>query len=331
MEKISILIVNYNSSKFLIKCLDSIEKLKNKNLSLSVIIVDNNSSNLELCLLEDFLESKYFLLKESLAEINKFSFQIKMYESSSINYHSISLKENIGFAGGINLGGSYSLEGIKPDYLWILNPDVILEKNALKELIKKASSKKYFAIGSKITKYETNDIEISGGGKYYPFLGITKNIKIEGHNEELIEKSFDFIHGSSIFLPAESFKKNKGFNEIFFHYYEEIEFFRRSKDISLGYASKSIVHHFGGGSNLDLKKESYKDDFSIFYSFRSRLLFARLMGKRHLYFTFLIFAYSILRRVLFLRFNEIFIILRAISDGLKVDISRRKNNNFKKI
>lgn len=95
---ITIIIVTYNSEKYICQCLDSIYR-GNVDLTLEIIVVDNNSS-------------------DSTINIIK-----KKYPSIILIVNS----KNEGFARANN----QAMEIAKGKYLFLLNPDTIISHNAL--------------------------------------------------------------------------------------------------------------------------------------------------------------------------------------------------------
>ena len=98
---VSIIVVNYNTEKLILNCLDSIYE-KTEGLDFEIIVVDNNSPN-----------------KPQVLKVD-----------SRIEY--IQSETNLGFGKANNLGAQYA----KGKYLFCLNPDTILINNAVKELYK---------------------------------------------------------------------------------------------------------------------------------------------------------------------------------------------------
>ncbi|MCL5969947.1 MAG: glycosyltransferase family 2 protein, partial [Patescibacteria group bacterium] len=106
MKKIAIVILNFNGTKDTIECLESINKLSAADIAFSVII-DNGSKE-------------------------KFKVESSKLKVGDINI--IRSEENLGFAGGNNIGIKYALKN-GADYIFILNNDTILDKNLIKELL----------------------------------------------------------------------------------------------------------------------------------------------------------------------------------------------------
>ena len=95
MIDLSIIILNYNTKDFLLKCLQSIKAADLGGISVEVIVVDNGSS-------------------ESIRDIT----EVKIIEN----------KKNVGFSKGNNVGVKKS----HGKYVLFLNPDTVLPKNTLK-------------------------------------------------------------------------------------------------------------------------------------------------------------------------------------------------------
>ena len=100
--KLSIIILNYNSWKFLDQCLSSLAQFINNNEE-EVVVIDNNSKDIAL-----------------------FDYQ-KKYPFIDL----ISLKQNLGFAGANNM----AVKRAKGEVLLFLNPDIIVSNNIFSVLI----------------------------------------------------------------------------------------------------------------------------------------------------------------------------------------------------
>ena len=105
INNITIVIVTYNSAKWIANCLQSVFRTEYKNFN--VIVVDNASGD------------------ESATIITKEFPQAKL----------IQLKDNVGFSGGNNIGIQQALED-GSDAVVLLNPDTQVKENWLDELVK---------------------------------------------------------------------------------------------------------------------------------------------------------------------------------------------------
>ena len=97
-KSITFVIVCFNSSSVIEKCINSI------NRNIKIIIIENSNNKL----IKKYLEKKFLNVKVFLS------------------------KKNLGYAAGNNLG----ISKVKTKYAFILNPDAILKKDTLKEIYK---------------------------------------------------------------------------------------------------------------------------------------------------------------------------------------------------
>jgi len=111
VKNVAAVVVTYNRLDLLKEC---IHALKNQDYSLSHIIIINNNSNDGT---KDYLDS----LKKDVRIIV------------------VNLRENLGGAGGFNLGLRCGIEKTSDDYFWIMDDDTIPDRNALDCLVNKAN------------------------------------------------------------------------------------------------------------------------------------------------------------------------------------------------
>lgn len=226
-SKISIVILNYNNSEDTIECIKSIyERLTYRRFQ--IILVDNGSSKEDLKKLQDWVE-RSGLLKEETSFREELIF--------------IRNEENLGFAAGNNIGIKLALKN-GADYIWILNNDTIIEKDALESslsAIKQLASKKVGIVSSKIYCYEDKSkVQFDGDNVFYEGMEDKKdNPKIVG-----------FAPACSLLISREVFEKAGLFNEDYFLYYEDNDFCKRTlkKRFNILYNPFSKVYHKGGAS-----------------------------------------------------------------------------------
>lgn len=102
MKDVSVIIINYNTSKLTIECIESIRKYT-QGISYEIVVVDNDSQH----------DDQRHLLKQD----------------KDIIY--IQSKENLGFGRANNLG----LLKAEGEYILFLNSDTLLKNNALKIMV----------------------------------------------------------------------------------------------------------------------------------------------------------------------------------------------------
>ena len=198
-QNLSIVIVTLRSEKVIDRCIKSI----NKNLP---IIVVENSDNFEF---KNYLETNYKNVKCILS------------------------KENLGTGAGYNIG----IRSSKTNYVYVINPDITLEANALDEIYSASKQLGDFSILSPISSDEN-----------FPNYGFIKN---ENNNkEENLPFQVDYVDGFSILLNKKKFKKENYFDEDFFMYLENDDLCRRviNDGGSIFIVPKAKINHLGAGA-----------------------------------------------------------------------------------
>ena len=196
-KDITVGIVTYKSKKVLFKCLKSIKKIK------KIIIFDNSND-------ED--------LKR---EIKFFNPKIKFVLS----------KKNLGYGNGNNK----IINVCKTRYLFVLNPDTVLDKNCEKELLKTIKLKEIdFSILSPISKDKN-------------FGVIIKNKKILKNN--LIQTNY--VKGFAMLFDIKKITKIGMFDKNIFLYLEEIDLCKRLtlKKQKILINNKAKIFHKGAKSS----------------------------------------------------------------------------------
>lgn len=107
MTDLSIVIVNYNTKEFLKKCIESICNIVSKKIDYEVIVVDNAST--------DGSQPDIIKIKNRMSNIK-----------------TILNRKNAGFSKANNQGIKVSQ---KSKYVLFLNPDTVMQKNTIEEII----------------------------------------------------------------------------------------------------------------------------------------------------------------------------------------------------
>jgi len=246
--KVFIILVNWNGWEDTVECLHSLPKLDYPNYS--TIVVDNGSSD------------------ASAEEIKSRFPSVTLIES----------EENRGFAGGNNLGIEYALnEGT--DYVWLLNNDTVVDKDALSSLVRRMSKDANIGIcGSKLIYYHQRDtIQVWGGGSYNRWFATTDNFGQQQPvdtpcNPRQIENNLDFVIGASMLVSRRFLDEVGWLSEDYFLYYEEIDWgIQAQPHFSLGFAPESIVYHKEGASTKATnRRKNNKSHLSDYYLVKNR-------------------------------------------------------------
>lgn len=261
--KVSIIIVNYNNYTDTIDSLNSLLKLNNIEFA-NIVVVDNCSTN------------------------DSFNIITNNFDNPII--HIIKADENKGYCAGNNIGIEYAKSYINPDYYWILNPDTIVDVDAMVSLIEfaEAHSDAGF-VGSKLVYYPDSDkIQAFGGGNVaINKLGIIKCSRIfylQDTEKKLPEYiALDVIIGASMFIRKEAVANIGPMNESYFMYWDETEYCVRAKRAGwkIYAVSKSVVYHKEGWRKKD------QNIWSEYYAVRNFLFFTKKYYKKYLLVNFI--------------------------------------------
>lgn len=242
---VSIIIVNFKTENLIIQSIESIKKETN-GISYEIIIIDNASPNNSIKILED-----YKIGKEN----------IKIVKSNT----------NLGFGKACNIG-FYNSQG---EYLFFLNPDTILINNAIKILFDNLNeNREYGAVGGNLYDEKKNPIH-SFGREYFSLekemmknnvFFKTKNQKSndkdkkqrDDFNYEESKLEVAYICGADVMIPKEIFEECKGFNSMFFMYFEDEELQERinKKGYKIISVPEAKIIHLEGKS-FEFKEKRY--------------------------------------------------------------------------
>jgi GT2 family glycosyltransferase len=229
--KIHVIILNYNCWKDTIECINSL--LESTYSNFQIFLIDNNSNDnsqaeilnyLEILKKGNSFQSNYFFLPN----INKFDSNILKVtdrDETKFDYPIIFLQssKNIGFAGANNLIINELINEV--GYIWLLNPDMIICKNTLENLVFFTFKKNLHSIVGSITKsyYNRDIIETYGGGKIKPYFATVKPCK------NGLYKELDYVGGNSLFTNIENYKQYGLLPVGYFLYWEETDWCYEAK------------------------------------------------------------------------------------------------------
>lgn len=262
---VSIIILTTNALKLTTEQLMDVAKLDTVGIEAECIVVDNGST--------DGTES---------ALIN--------YKLPNMAFRFVQNGTNLGFAGGNNKGIEDALKR-NPDYVILLNNDLILKNDLVKSLVNYmeshtevglASPKMYFAKGFEFHKEKYSEREKGNVIWYAGGLIDRKNVYTShrgvdevdhGQYDEIIET--DMANGAAVIISLNLFKKIGLFDSSFFLYWEDADFSERARraGFKVIYYPKTHIWHKvsastgGSGSSTNdyfLTRNRYY--FSIRYS-----------------------------------------------------------------
>ena len=245
-KKVYIILLNWNNEEDTIECIQSLEEINYGNYK--IIIVDNGSEI------------------ESVLKIEKQYPEMKIIKN----------KENLGFAGGNNVGIKYAIED-GADYVLLLNNDTTVEKDFLKKLVEAGElNKKNGLLGSKTNYHsEPNRIWFAGGKvSWMKNKGMHIGLdEIDNGQYDKI-KEVDYLTGCCLLIKREVIEKIGVLEEDYFLYYEDTDFSLRAKNVGykIMYIPESKIYHKVSRSTKP-GSSSY-----IYYHTRNGLVMAKRTG-----------------------------------------------------
>ncbi|PKP42570.1 MAG: glycosyltransferase family 2 protein [Bacteroidetes bacterium HGW-Bacteroidetes-10] len=254
---ISFITINYNG---LNDTIELIQSLKNhcKGFSFEIIVVDNGSRSNEN------------------TELSRLFPDITIIRSDI----------NLGFSGGNNLG----INKANGRYLFLINNDTFLIDDSLSELVKFMDINDNAAAASPKIKFKTPENTIQFAG-YTSLSKFSIRNKLIGYFEQdygqyTVPYETPYTHGAAMILRRSVIKEVGLMPEIFFLYYEELDWCTKMKNkgFSLWFVPAATVIHkesrsTGQGSYL---RTFYIVRNRLLYSWRNRCGIERMLSMIYL-------------------------------------------------
>lgn len=263
MLKVAIIVLNWKQPQLTIETINSLLKINVDNFKFRIFLIDNGSP-------------------DDSEKIFKDNF------SKNENIEIIQTGKNLGYVGN-NIGIKKALKQ-RYDYILLINNDVIVDADFLKNLLK-YSKDKYSISGPKIyfapgfeyhqdwySKSDYGKVIWSAGGQmdwdniYGSNIGVDQ---IDRQQFDQINEKIDFLTGCCLLVKSEVFEKIGYLDENYFMYLEDVDFCQRAKKnkITMAYIPFSKIWHVNSGSS---KSGGELHDYFIT---RNRLLFGFKFAK----------------------------------------------------
>jgi len=286
VEKVYIIIVNYNSWCDTIECLESV--FRNNYSNYQVVVVDNASSDKSLDFIQSWANGQLDVWLPSSNTLRNLSsppvkkpLEYILYSSENFTLPKkvvfnepsplvlIESKDNGGFAAGNNIAIKYAMEKKDAAFFWLLNNDTVINRDSLSLLVNYAKDNSLGIAGSSLMYYSEPQKIQALGGCVDKLFGNAKHIL----DASQIEKRLDYVVGASLCISAEVINSLGLLPEEYFMYYEETDycFAAKKQGFRLGICLDSLVFHKVYGSQKGLAKREKTFDMLI----RSRIKFHR--------------------------------------------------------
>lgn len=300
MSLVCIILVNWNGWRDTQECLASLQIIPGKKHR--VVVCDNGSTDDSVQQIAVWAQEHCIACKQyDRADAEK-------GEDCSVDpwLTVIRSDENLGFAGGNNLGLRYGLAQDRFDYFWLLNNDTVVKPDSLTYLVERMRQDPAIGIcGSTILNYTKRDkILALGGGRYISWLGIPWH---HGRfyqyapdiDRKRAEKRMNYVEGASMLVSRRFLEQVGLMYEEYFLYFEELDWALRGKErFRLGYAPDSIVYHKVGASIGTSSNPARKSLVCDYYNIRNRIRFTRQHCPSALLTVYLVLLLEALVRIL---------------------------------
>ena len=240
--EIAVILINFNSSKHTINCIESIVELTNKMLQYQIVVIDNNSKT------EDYLVIK------------------KYYDDTNFeNLQLVRSKINTGFGSGNMMGINF----VNADYYAFINNDSIFLNDCLSIVLKTLKTNNNIGIcGPQPYKKDGSMLTVIDHFAS-PIKEIFGRKILETFNKEkypnrkkiyFLPQKAQFVSGSFLFIKAEDFNEVGGFDTNMFLYHEETDLCKKLQKINK-YAylipEAKYIHYQGKSTpdSIDIKIE----------------------------------------------------------------------------
>ncbi|MBI2057750.1 MAG: glycosyltransferase family 2 protein [Candidatus Yanofskybacteria bacterium] len=227
-----IVILQYNNSQDTLECLESLKELypvKSPDGGTAEQLFDRvNYPNHKVVVVDNASQE---------AEVNN----IKEYARSQVGVELLENKENLGYAGGNNVGIKYALEN-GADYVFVLNNDTKVEKDALRKLVAAAEADAEIGIvGPAIKEGEKT--------AYFGKISWLKPELKHSYHPPLSTRFHlvlgEYVPGAAMLIKKELLEKIEGFDEIYFLYFEDADFSIRAQlaGYKLKVVPEAVINH----------------------------------------------------------------------------------------
>lgn len=242
--KTEIIIPNYNGFDLIFDNLPKIVKIVEKNINLTITIVDDGSTPEEQDKLSVF--------------INQFK------KNTIIPIRLLLNQKNVGFSSNVNRAALIS----NSDILVLFNTDVVPEKDFLRPLLSHFSDPEVFGVACMDKSIEGDKTVLRGRGLARWHKGFLEHRKGE------VDKSNTFwISGGSSAVRSDLFKKLGGFDALYNPFYwEDIDLSYRAQKAGykIIFEKDSVVIHMHRKGSI---KKHYKDNIILAYAMRNQFTF----------------------------------------------------------
>ena len=248
-QKVYILILNWNNAKDTVDCLEAV--FKSDYPDYAVVCLDNGSTD------DSEEKIRQWASGAGLKWVGYSREQARRggqpQEETRTRLIFISNGENLGYAGGNNIGLEFALARGDMRYAWVLNNDTLPEAGALRSLVSCCRETGVGMAGAKLLyTYDPGVLQMAGGCRLSPLTGNASPVAGGRADDGKWDAPFDLdsVCGASVLLKKEVLEAVGAFDERYFLYWEDADWSMRARraGFRLVYCPAARVLHKEGGT-----------------------------------------------------------------------------------
>lgn len=295
-EVVFIVILNYKNWEDTVECIEAVSLSRYTKFKL--LLVDNNSRN------ESVREIIKYLEKSRLAKRVDYSLSLLEKDDSPLVFRNdlitiIKSDKNGGFAYGNNLALDFLKE--EDGYIFLLNPDMMVEPNTIEYLVQEQSKIKYKNVSTCMiyNYHDKSKFLYSGLVRLNSKTATVKELKVASENA-------DYVCGGALFTKTTTFEEVGLLPEDYFLYWEDADWCYQAKN--KGYQLKSCkaaVAYDKGGTTIG------RGYLAEYYYVRNGLIFFNKIASFPWTIVFLNLTLRVVKKIMKLQFGR----AKAVIDG----------------
>lgn len=270
--EIGVVVVAYNSGDVIVDCISSL--IATGDDGLHIVVVDNASPDDGVALIHEWAVRVGVALEERTVDPAEPGAPDPVAKVSLLR-----CAENLGFAGGVNVGLRALGALTTVELFWVLNPDCVVDAGAPAAYRRKAREVGQFGLMSGRTLYcDPPNCVQSDGARVSRLTGVCSNIN-SGMAADLTSMPapdrIDYFIGANVVATRKHLLEVGLMPELYFLFYEEVEWAVRRGNLPLATCPDAIVRHHAGTSIGSGKPERPPSPFANYFNFRNRIWFVR--------------------------------------------------------
>jgi GT2 family glycosyltransferase len=294
--RLGVVIVNYRGADDTIECLESLLRCP---LPMRVVVVENGSGDYSADRIAAWAQARQPASPASPAMAPLFitplakPIPLRRLEPGEIGSNSnsderlslIVSPDNLGFAGGNNLGLRHLLADPEIFTFWLLNNDTVVGRNAPGAVLNRMlAADRMGMCGTVVRHYWAPErVQALCGFSFNPLTGAATALGGDApaskpFDPQVIADATDFVLGASLAVSRAFLEEVGLMEEGYFLYFEEIDWSMRNRRLGadrfeIGFAHGAIVYHKAGQSIGSPSAKAGRSAFSDYWLTRSRLRF----------------------------------------------------------